>query len=480
MQAKLLRFLQDGEVQRLGSSDVFRVDVRVLCATNVNLLNHVKQKLFRQDLYYRIAVFPMELPPLRERPEDIGPLAEKFLDDFCREAGVPAKRLSASSVAFLRQAQWPGNVRELQHSVERAFILAGQELQLHVEHFSHTADPSHFRTSNFSRTSPADRRECAPEIFLCFLPVTGKTRRRPGAASLNDASKSALPSESPVPRKRTARSLALPNEETVSFWHRACSTAQGCQNCLQPGKVHRGRTRRRKRAADPQALAHAFLTFTQAAGSLEKSYGQLQAEVGRLRADLERANAELSRSLEETSRVRAFLGRILEGLPCGVLVTEGDGQPRMVNPEARRLLGLEDWHPEASRDCPASIEKLLSGIIPQGARSEQEWTSERCRRHGLGVSATRVEGFPGRRVRNDLDSARHQRAEAHGRERETARRAQRFGGNRHRTGARNPQSAWEHGIVRRIAGGFDRGHAGSKSVGDASTGRPALAFRDRE
>jgi len=146
MQAKLLRFLQDGEVQRLGSSDVFRVDVRVLCATNVNLLNHVKQKLFRQDLYYRIAVFPMELPPLRERPEDIGPLAEKFLDNLCREAGIPAKRLSASSIAFLRQAQWPGNVRELQHSVERAFILAGQEMQLHVEHFSHTADPSHFRT----------------------------------------------------------------------------------------------------------------------------------------------------------------------------------------------------------------------------------------------------------------------------------------------------------------------------------------------
>ena len=84
MQAKLLRFLQDGEVQRLGSSDVFRVDVRVVCATNVNLLNHVKQKLFRQDLYYRIAVFPMELPPLRERPEDIGPLAEKFLADLCQ------------------------------------------------------------------------------------------------------------------------------------------------------------------------------------------------------------------------------------------------------------------------------------------------------------------------------------------------------------------------------------------------------------
>jgi len=142
MQAKLLRFLQDGEVQRLGSSDVFRVDVRVVCATNVNLLNQVKQKLFRQDLYYRIAVFPMELPPLRERPEDVGPLAEKFLADLCREAGATAKKLSASSIAFLRQSHWAGNVRELQHVIERAFILAAQETQLHVEHLSHSAEPA--------------------------------------------------------------------------------------------------------------------------------------------------------------------------------------------------------------------------------------------------------------------------------------------------------------------------------------------------
>jgi transcriptional regulator with GAF, ATPase, and Fis domain len=140
MQAKLLRFLQDGEVQRLGSSDVFRVDVRVLCATNVNLLSQVKEKQFRQDLYYRIAVFPVELPPLRERVEDIGSLAEMFLAGLCREAGVPAKRLSASSIAFLRQAQWQGNVRELQHSVERAFILSGKDTQLLVEHFSHAMD----------------------------------------------------------------------------------------------------------------------------------------------------------------------------------------------------------------------------------------------------------------------------------------------------------------------------------------------------
>ncbi|HXX20329.1 MAG TPA: sigma-54 dependent transcriptional regulator [Candidatus Acidoferrum sp.] len=145
MQAKLLRFLQDGEVQRLGSSEVFRVDVRVICATNVRLLDYVKQKLFRQDLYYRIAVFPIELPPLRERKEDMAPLAEHFLADLCRSASVTPKRLSASALAVLRQSPWAGNVRELQHAVERAFILAGEEPQLHVEHFSRADDPAHFR-----------------------------------------------------------------------------------------------------------------------------------------------------------------------------------------------------------------------------------------------------------------------------------------------------------------------------------------------
>jgi transcriptional regulator with GAF, ATPase, and Fis domain len=147
MQSKLLRFLQEGEVQRLGSSDVFRVDVRVICATNINLTQSVKQRTFRQDLYYRISVFPIELPPLRERIEDIGPLAERFLADLCKDAGVEPKKLSASSIALLRQTHWPGNVRELQHAVERAFILSGNEPHLHVEHFSSVADPGQISKS---------------------------------------------------------------------------------------------------------------------------------------------------------------------------------------------------------------------------------------------------------------------------------------------------------------------------------------------
>jgi transcriptional regulator with GAF, ATPase, and Fis domain len=136
MQAKLLRFLQDGEVQRLGSSDVFRMDVRVISATNVNLLRCVQEKQFRQDLYYRLAVFPLELPPLRQRIEDIVPLAEHFLEILSRQSGTLQKTLSTPVSAVLRQHSWPGNVRELQHAIERAFILAGDQQQLQPDYFT--------------------------------------------------------------------------------------------------------------------------------------------------------------------------------------------------------------------------------------------------------------------------------------------------------------------------------------------------------
>ena len=136
MQAKLLRFLQDGEVQRLGSSDIFRVDVRVISATNVNLQQCVREGKFRQDLYYRLAVFPIELPPLRERKEQIVPLGELFLNQLCDQAAVPRKTFAASAASVLRSHSWEGNVRELQHTVERAFILAAESRQIRSSHFN--------------------------------------------------------------------------------------------------------------------------------------------------------------------------------------------------------------------------------------------------------------------------------------------------------------------------------------------------------
>jgi len=134
MQAKLLRFLQNGEVQRLGSSDVYRVDVRVVCATNVGLLEQVQAKQFRQDLYYRLAVFPIELPPLRNRTGDVAELADHFLKKFSDEAGFPLKKLTPAALGSLEQRRWPGNVRELQHVLERAFILSGNSREICAQH----------------------------------------------------------------------------------------------------------------------------------------------------------------------------------------------------------------------------------------------------------------------------------------------------------------------------------------------------------
>ena len=122
LQAKLLRFLDQGEVQRLGSADVFRVDVRVVAATNADLATLAHNKQFREDLFYRLSVFPIELPPLSRRREDIAPLAQHFLHKL--EARSPTQALSSESIRCLEQHPWPGNVRELQHVIERASILA--------------------------------------------------------------------------------------------------------------------------------------------------------------------------------------------------------------------------------------------------------------------------------------------------------------------------------------------------------------------
>ena len=120
MQAKLLRFIDRGEIQRLGSSDTVRVDVRVIAATNVDLAQLSRQRLFREDLYYRLAVFPIELPPLAQRRGDVRLLAEHFVQKLTSGQG----HISQEAVALLELHSWPGNVRELQHVMERALILA--------------------------------------------------------------------------------------------------------------------------------------------------------------------------------------------------------------------------------------------------------------------------------------------------------------------------------------------------------------------
>ena len=126
-QAKLLRVLQEGEFQRVGGGETLRVSVRVISATNQNLENLAEQKKFRQDLYYRISVVPILVPPLRDRAEDIRPLAEYFLEDFCRRNNFKPKHIEDKVWVFLHSYRWPGNVRELRNVVERMAILASGE-----------------------------------------------------------------------------------------------------------------------------------------------------------------------------------------------------------------------------------------------------------------------------------------------------------------------------------------------------------------
>jgi DNA-binding NtrC family response regulator len=128
LQAKMLRFLECGELQRVGDNETLRVDVRVIAATHQPLEQKAKAKEFRLDLYHRLAVFPIEVPPLRERKEDIEELADHFLERMGH--GAPRKRLTVESVAKLICYDWPGNVRELMHVLERGAILAQHRMEI--------------------------------------------------------------------------------------------------------------------------------------------------------------------------------------------------------------------------------------------------------------------------------------------------------------------------------------------------------------
>ncbi len=128
VQVKLLRALQEGEIERVGSGVPIRVDARVVAATNRDLESDVRAGRFRADLFYRLNVFPVRVPPLRERPEDIPLLAAHFLAKFRQKLGKPIRRLGPDSVARLARYSWPGNVRELQNVLERACVLARSEV----------------------------------------------------------------------------------------------------------------------------------------------------------------------------------------------------------------------------------------------------------------------------------------------------------------------------------------------------------------
>jgi DNA-binding NtrC family response regulator len=168
MQVKLLRVLESGKFLRVGGSDEVKVDVRLIAATNRDLETAVRQGSLREDLMYRLAVFPIRVPPLRERDGDVELLAQHFLQILNLKDNT-RKSFSRSSMEMIRAYSWPGNVRELKNVVQRAFILSGDTLVIE-EHLSETSvrkPTMHEGCLNFSVGTPlADAQR---EIILATL-----------------------------------------------------------------------------------------------------------------------------------------------------------------------------------------------------------------------------------------------------------------------------------------------------------------------
>jgi transcriptional regulator with GAF, ATPase, and Fis domain len=173
VQVKLLRVLDEGQMERLGSPLPIEVDVRIIVATHRNLEQRVAEGAFRQDLYYRLNVFPIRVPPLRERLEDIPLLAWRFVDEFSKRFGKKIEAILPESLAALGRHSWPGNIRELRNAVERAIITAtGPQLTIPVPPASKAA------LSHSSRLEDVER-----EHIRRVLEHTGWRVRGPGGAA---------------------------------------------------------------------------------------------------------------------------------------------------------------------------------------------------------------------------------------------------------------------------------------------------------
>jgi transcriptional regulator with GAF, ATPase, and Fis domain len=154
LQAKLLRVLQEREFQRLGSSETVRVDVRVIAASNVDLADRVQRRQFREDLYYRLNVVPIEMPALRHRLSDLPKLVTHFIEKVCRLEQMPAKRVAPEAMGLLASYSWPGNVRQLENALEMAVVLSGERQTLYPGDFSLPAESVPSSYPDFSPVVP--------------------------------------------------------------------------------------------------------------------------------------------------------------------------------------------------------------------------------------------------------------------------------------------------------------------------------------
>jgi transcriptional regulator with GAF, ATPase, and Fis domain len=183
LQAKLLRVLQEGELERVGEERTRRVNVRVMAATNRDLRSEAEAGRFRQDLYYRLSVFPLEVPPLRKRREDIPLLADHFLQASARKAGRSKPTLTLAGIQRLQQYEWPGNVRELQHVIERAVITStGNRLSIELPTLSKSAGVT---TDNLPLRTDAQMRQLeADNLRAALEAAAGRISGPNGAAQL--------------------------------------------------------------------------------------------------------------------------------------------------------------------------------------------------------------------------------------------------------------------------------------------------------
>jgi len=198
LQAKLLRVLQEKEFERLGGNETIRLHVRVIAATNRNLLDLVRQSKFREDLYFRLHVFPIKLPPLRERKSDIPDLARHFFIQSCKKIGKRIKRISNTGMEHLINYDWPGNIRELQNTIERAVILNdSEELMISISEL-HPTDAMAITSPGTGVSNPNLKTYRDFErafIIEALEKCKGKIRGTGGAAQLLEVNPSTLDSK---------------------------------------------------------------------------------------------------------------------------------------------------------------------------------------------------------------------------------------------------------------------------------------------
>ena len=172
LQLKLLRVLQEGEFERVGSTKTIKVDARVIAATNRPLAQAVAEGKFRQDLYYRLDVFPIEVPPLRDRLEDIPFPSWIFVKEFSNSMGKPIEEIAETSMAALIDYPWPGNIRELRNVIERAMILSrGPMLQIKLGHT--TSRPQPAKNTPVATLEGAERSHILQALERCGWRIRG-------------------------------------------------------------------------------------------------------------------------------------------------------------------------------------------------------------------------------------------------------------------------------------------------------------------